>query len=269
MGVSVDAKGSGFQASRGAKSARFAAISRMPALLDLAQGLSGLLLVLFMWAHMVFVSSILLGKEAMLIVTRSFEGYYLFGRSYPWLVSLAVAGVLLLFVVHAGLAMRKFPSSYRQYRSMLRHTSGMRHAETSLWLVQLLTGFVMFFLGSAHLLFMLTHPAEIGPYASADRVWSGGTWTYGLVLLFAVEVHGTIGLYRLALKWGVLQGSDPQRGRRRLYIAMWGIIGFLLLLGILTLSAYIRIGIEHQDHVGERYQVSQVLPLGHPPGYRA
>jgi len=46
--------------------------SRLPAWLDLAQSLSGLLLALFMWGHMFFVSSILLGKDAMYIVTRTF-----------------------------------------------------------------------------------------------------------------------------------------------------------------------------------------------------
>jgi fumarate reductase subunit C len=236
--------------------------SRLPALLDLAQGLSGLLLALFMWGHMFFVSSILLGKEAMYSVARAFEGYYIFGKSYPWLVSLAVACVLVLFVFHAGLALRKFPSSYTQYKTLLAHKSALRHGDTSLWFVQVYTGFAMFFLGSAHLVFMLTHPAEIGPYASSDRIWSGGMWPIYLLLLLAVELHGSIGLYRLAIKWGWLQGRDPAAGRRRLIIAKWWITGFFLALGLLTLAAYIRIGIEHQAQAGERYQIS--LHINHP-----
>ena len=40
-----------------------------------------------------------------------------------------------------------------------------------------------------------------------------------LLLLFAVETHGGIGLYRLALKWGWLEGRDPSASRRRLRIA--------------------------------------------------
>ena len=54
--------------------------SRVPAWLDLLQGLSGLLLVVFMWAHMFFVSSILLGMDTMYTVTRMFEGEFLFGK---------------------------------------------------------------------------------------------------------------------------------------------------------------------------------------------
>ena len=63
------------------------AASRWPARLDLMQSASGLLLGLFMWVHMFFVSSILLGKDAMWAVARFFEGYYVFGKPMPWLPS--------------------------------------------------------------------------------------------------------------------------------------------------------------------------------------
>src|ERR1700757_3257613 len=67
--------------------------SRWPARLDLLQSASGLALALFMWGHMFFVSSILLGKDAMWTVTKFFEGYFFFGRSYPGIVSTVVAAV--------------------------------------------------------------------------------------------------------------------------------------------------------------------------------
>ncbi|MFT5083853.1 MAG: fumarate reductase subunit C [Lentisphaeria bacterium] len=56
-----------------------AKLNRWPAWLDMTQGLSGLALMLFTWAHMLFVSSILLGKDAMYWVARMFEGEPLFG----------------------------------------------------------------------------------------------------------------------------------------------------------------------------------------------
>ena len=229
------------------------ATSRIPALLDLLQGLSGLLLALFMWGHMLFVSSILLGKDAMYFVTKLFEGYYLFGQSYPWIVSVVVFGVLSLFVLHAALAMRKFPSSYRQYRILRAHRSGLRHGDTDLWFVQVYTGFAMFFLGSAHLFQMLINPGDIGPYASSDRVWAG-MWPVYLLLLLAVELHGGIGLYRLAVKWGWFDSDDPATGRRRLIRAKWAITTVFLLLGLASLAAYMKIGWEHRDHAGERYR---------------
>ena len=37
---------------------------------------------------------------------------------------------------------------------------------------------------------MLMHPGDIGPYESADRVWSGRWWPLYLVALFCVELHG-------------------------------------------------------------------------------
>ena len=84
--------------------------SRLPARLDLLQSGSGLMLALFMWGHMFFVASILLGETAMWSITRMFEGYFFLGGSQPRLVSGVVAGVLLIFVVHALLALRKFPA---------------------------------------------------------------------------------------------------------------------------------------------------------------
>ena len=99
--------------------------SRWPARLDWAQSASGLVLALFMWGHMFFVSSILLGKDAMWTVTKFFEGYFFFGRSYPAMVSLVV--------LHALLAVRKFPIDYRQFRAFRDHANAMKHGDTSLW----------------------------------------------------------------------------------------------------------------------------------------
>ena len=92
-----------------------------PAGIDVMQGLSGLLLTLFVWVHMLFESSILLGKDAMYWVTKMFEGEHLFGKPYPLIVSAVAAVVLLLVALHAVLAMRKFPGSTRQYETLHRH----------------------------------------------------------------------------------------------------------------------------------------------------
>jgi fumarate reductase subunit C len=231
--------------------------SRWPARLDVAQSASGLLLGLFMWGHMFFVASILLGKDAMWTVARFFEGYHLFGRTFPWLVSILVGCIFVLFVLHAMLALRKFPSSYRQYRSWRDHMKGLRHEDTTLWYWQVVTGFALFFLASVHLYTMFTRPDEIGPYMSADRVWSDLMWPLYLVMLFAVELHGGIGLYRVALKWGWFEGADPAVTRQRLRVLKWTLTAFFLLLGLATLAAYMKIGIEHAPFYGEPY-----LPAG-------
>jgi fumarate reductase subunit C len=227
--------------------------SSWPSRLDLLQSLSGLFLALFMWGHMFFISSILLGKDAMWTVARMFEGYFIFGQAYPWLVSLVVATVFAIIVVHAILALRKFPANWQQYRSFWTHMRGMKHSDTTLWMVQVVTGFVMFFLASVHLYIMLSQPELIGPYASADRVWSGRMWPLYLVLLFMVEIHGVVGLYRLALKWGWFEAADADTTRIRLKRFKWAITIFFLALGLASLAAYIQIGIEHAPEVGQLY----------------
>jgi fumarate reductase subunit C len=236
-----------------------------PARLDWMQSVSGLILALFMWGHMFFVSSILLGKDAMWTVTKFFEGYFVFGRSFPWVVSIVVAVVIALFVTHAMLAVRKFPIDYRQYRSFRDHANGLKHGDTNLWWLQVLTGFALFFLASVHLYVMLTRPERIGPFESADRVWSDVFWPLYLVLLFAVELHGGVGLYRLAVKWGWFTGGDANAARRRLKTLKWALTAFFLALGLATLAAYIKIGIEHAPQAGEPYTPDWVQPSAPAP----
>ena len=142
--------------------------SRWPARMDLAQSLSGLLLGLFMWVHMVLVSSILISKDAMWIVAKAFEGFFVFGRSVPALVSMAVGGVSMLVVLHAFLAMRKFPANFHQYSSFTGHRALLRHGDTTLWWLQVVTGFALFFLVlglaslAAYIKIGVEHGARVG-----------------------------------------------------------------------------------------------------------
>jgi fumarate reductase subunit C len=106
------------------------------------------------------------------------------------------------------------------------------------------------------------HPELIGPYESADRVWSGMMWPLYLVLLFLVELHGGIGLYRLAVKWGDF--SDPANARRKLKRLKWGFTVFFLVLGLVTLAAYIKLGIEHAPQAGERWIPQKTIGSSFP-----
>jgi fumarate reductase subunit C len=227
--------------------------SPWPARLDLLQGASGLLLALFMVLHLTFVSSILLGKDAFWSVARAFEGYFLLGRPYPLLVSLLVVAVLALILVHAALALRKLPAGWHQYQAFRSHVRAMHHTDTHLWWVQVITGFAMFFLAPVHLYALLVGPGRIDPFGSADLVWSDRAWPMLLLLLICVEVHGMVGLYRLALKWGWPSFGDPLRTRTLLRRALWGLILFFILSGGLSLSTFMRIGIAHAPQAGELY----------------
>ena len=90
--------------------------SRVPAKLDYIQSATGLFLGLFMWGHMFFVASILVSENFMYEITRMFEGSFIFEEPKPIIVSFIVAFVFIVFIVHAGLAMRKFPANFRQWQ---------------------------------------------------------------------------------------------------------------------------------------------------------
>lgn len=231
--------------------------SKLPAKLDFYQSATGLFLGLFMWGHMLFVSTILISKDFMYSVTKFFEGSFIFEEGKPIIVSVTVFIIFIIFIVHALLALRKFPSTYKQYKILKTHTVAMKHEDTKLWFIQAYTGFAMFFLGSVHLYVIMTNADKIGPYASADRVFSDWMWPLYILLLLAVEFHGTIGLYRLSIKWGWFDGADPRAARKKLKRWKWIITTIFLVLGFTTLAAYIKIGMEHKDHYGERYKVSQ------------
>ncbi len=234
--------------------------SRMPAKLDYIQSATGLILGLFMWGHMLLVSSILISKDFMYTITKLLEASFIFEGGNPLLVTFAALAIFVIFVTHAAMGMRKLPGSFKQYQVMKAHANNMGHEDTKLWFTQAFTGFAMFFLGSIHLYIIMTNSDAIGPYASADRVWSEWMWPLYILLLLAVEFHGTIGLYRLAVKWGWFDGNDPKAARAKLKAWKKGLTYFFLILGFTTLAAYMKIGMDHADKVGEKFQpTAQVM----------
>ena len=136
------------------------------------------------------------------------RGLLFFWRVLSWIVSIVVALVIGLFVAHALLAMRKFPIDYRQFATFRTQMRSMHHEDTTLWFCRRSPVLAMFFLAPGHLYMMLTRPDRIGPFESADRVWSEHWWPLYILLLLAVELHGGIGLYRLAVKWGWFTGGN-------------------------------------------------------------
>lgn len=231
--------------------------SSTPARMDLIQSSTGLILGLFIMGHILFEATILISKDAMYAMTQFFEGYYFFGEKYPGIISFLAAAVFAIIIVHALAALRKFPSNYRQYRIFRTHAKTFAHSDTTLWLWQVITGFVMFFLASVHVYMMMAEPSNIGPFASADRMVTGWMWPLYLVLLISVVLHAFIGLYRLALKWGWFEGKHPKQSRKMMKKVMVIAIVFYLGIGLAALGTYIVIGIEHADKAGERYHPAQ------------
>jgi fumarate reductase subunit C len=70
-------------------------------------------------------------------------------------------------------------------------------------------------------------------------------------------LHASVGLYRLAIKWGWFDAANPDLGRRRLLRAKHGLSAFFITLGLVTLAAYVDLGRAHADRAGERYVPAQ------------
>ena len=165
-----------------------------------------------MWGHMFFVSSILVGKDFMWTVAERSRAISSSARPYPGIVSVIVFGIVLL-VVHARvLAMRKFPANYRAIppvpRPQARAPARRHHAVVC----------------AGRDRFRAVLPCARAPLSDADAVriasvrmsrpiacGASSWWPLYLVLLFTVEVHGTVGLYRLCVKWGWPAGKDAER----------------------------------------------------------
>ena len=209
---------------------------------ELTSGLSGAALAIFMWGHMFFVGSILLG-------TRGFD-WIADGMERIYVAQPTVIVILLLFVVHAALAARKIPGQLRERRRFYRLARELKrsprqwlaeaaegglkpHVESWLWIWQVRTGMIILVLGSFHLLLMCVDiftdlfgtRMGIEAVTSMARTQAGLVWLYG-VLLVCVEFHAGVGLYRLAVKWGLFSRVGRAALWRIEHILFWFFIGF-------------------------------------------
>jgi fumarate reductase subunit C len=191
---------------------------------------------------MLFVSTILISKDAFDWVVGMFELRFVSDSPFMSYCTYVVAvGVLIFFFVHAALGMRKMPINFRQWQVYRAHATRMKHEDTTLWWVQACTGFSMFFLGSAHLIIIATSP-ELSADVSSNRMFTHLMWLFYLVLLFSVELHGGIGLYRLCVKWGWFEGKDYKATREKLKKAKWVLSIFFIALGLLSMATFLKIG---------------------------
>ena len=235
-------------------------IDKTPARLDFLQSLTGLILALFITGHIMFEASILISNEMMYKVTIMFEGYYFFGEKYPGIISFLAAAISVVFIIHAGIAMKKIPSSYRNFRVISNHMQGMKHEDSSLWMVQVITGFMMFFMGSVHLYIMMSQPSNIGPFASSSRIVDEFMGPLYFMLLISVVSHAFIGLYRLALKWGFMEGKNTKVSRARFKLLMKAMIAIYIIVGLSSLAKYTYIGMTHDFSDGVKYK-SQTIKM--------
>ena len=215
---------------------------------ELVSGGTGLVLALFMWGHVVLVGSILTGERGFDWMAMMLEDYYI---AQP-----TVAAIFALFIVHAIFASRKIPAQLQERRRIIELAKGLKHSgrervptrrdnspfvphlESMLWIWQVRTGMIILVLGSFHLILIgvdIFTPL-FGQYAGIESATSlarvaAGLWVPYAILLLCVEFHASVGLYRLAVKWGA--GFLPHRRtmHRIEQVIFWLVLG----LGTLTL----------------------------------
>ena len=202
---------------------------------ELISGTSGAVLAVFMWGHMLFVGSILLGKRGFDWMALQLEHYYI---AQP-----TVLVIFTLFIVHAVFASRKIPAKLRERQQVIAlsndlHRSWQPHIDSLLWIWQVRTGMVILVLGSFHIILLgidvLTplygDHAGIESQTTLARV-AAGLWLPYAVLLLCVEFHASVGLYRLAIKWGAGQTLS----RRTLSYIERFLFWLILVFGSVTL----------------------------------
>ncbi|WP_282110614.1 fumarate reductase cytochrome b subunit [Shewanella algicola] len=204
---------------------------------DRLQSASGVLLGLFLIMHLHFESSILLGKEAFYQVAQFLEGgiFSETGHGFPILTQIFSVVMLLVVLIHAVFALRRFPTQIGQWRALRQQMKFLPHEDTKIWFWQMISGFLLFFLVPVHLFTMITNP-EIGPHLSAERVVFQNAWVLYVLLLPAVTIHAIFGLYRVSVKWGLITQRFALLKLAKVMLA------YLMVLGVASLVAYIIIG---------------------------
>ena len=144
----------------------------------------------------------------------------------------------------------------------------MKHEDTTLWYWQVVTGFALFFLASVHLYIMLTRPDRIGPFESADRVWTDLMWPLYLVHAVRGGVPRRRRPVPAGAQVGLVRGRRPRCGRDPAQAAALQVGAdrrSSCVLGLLTLAAYMKIGIEHAPFYGQHYVPAAAAATGVTP----
>lgn len=200
----------------------------IPTRLDFIQAVSGVLLILFLWAHLILVSSVIVSPSLMNAIAWFFE--------VTFMAQLGGPIIFLLMVYHFLVAARKMPFRQGETGVFLCHARMLRHSDTWMWVVQIVTAIVILVMASIHMYEVLS-TLPITAAKSAARV-QGGWLPFYLVLLPMAELHVGIGFYRLGVKYGFITRESRRLWQRREYVMTGGfiVIGLLTLLRLSLLS---------------------------------
>lgn len=200
--------------------------SKASAYMDGLQMLSGAFLVLFMWAHLIMVSSILIGPNVMDAIAHFFESTYMVQTGGPF--------IFVIFLFHFALAARKVPLYTAEQLAIWQQAKLLKHQDTWLWLVQVGTAMLILVMGSIHMWVVLTD-LPITAAKSAARIQTSSWLIFYLFLLPLVELHVGIGFYRIGVKWGLIKNKHRKKLKRAENI----LTTLFILIGLLTLIRFL------------------------------
>nr|WP_321514073.1 succinate dehydrogenase/fumarate reductase cytochrome b subunit [uncultured Pseudodesulfovibrio sp.] len=197
--------------------------------LDWLQMLSGVSLILFMWCHMLLVSSVVISPNVMNAIAHFFEATGMAQVGGPL--------IFLVFLTHFVLAARKIPFRADGQKTIWQHARMMRHGDTWLWVVQVVSAMIILVMGSIHMWVILTD-LPITAAKSAARIQSGFWAVFYLILLPLAELHVGIGLYRIGVKWGFVKDKERPKFKRseNMITLLFVGIGLVTLVRFLFLS---------------------------------
>ena len=198
------------------------------AAVELTEMITGLLLVLFMWGHLLMLATILFGEETMNSLARFLESTYI--------AQLGAVGIVFLVLIHFFTAGRKLPGRIKEQILFFKLAQKLRHVDTWLWLVQVISGMAILIFVSIHLWFILsTFPIQANK--SSIRVADAMGWLYAPMVLL-VELHVGVGLYRILIKW--------TNFNRKIGSAIkWVMTAGFVIVGYLILGAFWRNGLNY------------------------
>lgn len=192
--------------------------------LDLTELVSGLLLVGFLWTHMIFVATILISQETFDALSEFLDTYYLSYIGIPFVV------IIALF--HFIIAGRRIPTRIQEQKIVWQHAKMLRHTDTWTWVFQTITGMAILVLGSIHI-WMVTTGWPIRVMNSAERMEA--FWWFYLILLITGEYHAGFGIYRQFVKWGWFP-------RKPISYISKAITAIILILGLAAMFIFIQLG---------------------------
>lgn len=190
--------------------------------LDFWQAISGACLALFICVHLVLEGSVVLSPS----ITNGI-GWLL---EVTYAAQIAAPLIVLLILFHFWIAARKMPFRAGELRVFVAHSRAFRDFDTWLWLVQVFTAVIILAGAFFHVYTVMTD-MPITVAGSARRLHNG--WLlFHAVFLPSIILHTGIGIYRLAVKFGVCRRANRARWRKAVWIGM----GCYLTLGVCALT---------------------------------